>query len=317
MLPPLCSFRIITANFIVVKSNFQKNKNFCLAILPKKYPSVIMNKSQLTEAAMAPSFAYHKSPVPYFTSPLLDSYGIPHLFATRHGGVSTGVFESLNFAAGSGDERDSFENLFKNHAIAANAIGFGADDIVRTRQGHTDVVEIVGVSHKGIGLSKPQFDYDVDGLVTREKGVLLSVRSADCVPVLLYDVKKDIAGAVHSGWLGTKKQISVKAVELFKSFGSNPEDILVAMGPAIKSCCYQVGEEFYNHFPGHLSAFSVKNSKIYLELTDIIAKDLINIGIKNENMDICPLCTCCEEEYFFSHRRQGPNRGTMAAFIAV
>ena len=266
---------------------------------------------------MTGDFALHSNPIPYITSSLFDSYGIKHLFATKAGGVSAGVFESLNFAAGRDENIDSIENIVKNHDIAASVLGFAAGDICRTRQGHTDNIEIVNNTHKGTGIEKPPFPKDADGLITKDTGVLLSVRSADCVPVLLYDIKTHTAGAVHSGWLGTKKDIAGKAVELFQSLGSDPKDIIAALGPCIKECCYEVGREFYDYFPDHADAFSEREGKIYFSLTAVILENLVKHGILSQNMDICPLCTCCESSLFFSHRRQGNKRGTMAAFIAV
>ncbi|NCA93327.1 peptidoglycan editing factor PgeF [bacterium] len=266
---------------------------------------------------MSCDFVFHNKPIPYFTSLLFDSYGIKHCFTTKHGGVSAGVFESLNFAVGTGVSRDTAENLYKNHDIAAHLLGLTADDVCRTYQEHTDVIEIVGKAQRGTGLTKPAFLYGVDGLITNEAGLALSARAADCVPILLYDIKTETAGAVHSGWQGTKKQIAVKAVKIFESLGSKLENIIVALGPCIKSCCYEVGNEFYDHFPSFPEAFYVKDGKTYFDLTEVIKKTLVNSGIKSENSQVCPLCTCCESELFFSYRRQGNERGTMAAFITV
>ncbi|MDD4124796.1 MAG: peptidoglycan editing factor PgeF [Victivallales bacterium] len=266
---------------------------------------------------MPGDFILHEKPIPYFTSSLFDSYGVKHCFTTKHGGVSTGFFKSLNFAAGNGSTRDTAENLYKNHDTAAHLLGLTADDVCRTYQAHTDMIEIVGKSRRGTGLTKPAFSHRADGLITNEEGVALSARAADCVPILLYDTKTDTAGAVHSGWQGTKKQIAVKAVKLFESLGSKPENIIAALGPCIKGCCYEVGGEFYDHFSSNPEAFSVREGKIYFDLTSVITKALINCGIIKENIQVCPLCTCCESELFFSYRRQGNDRGTMAAFITV
>lgn len=168
---------------------------------------------------MAESFIKHEKPIPYFTSSLLDSYGVRHCFTTRFGGVSEGVFESLNFAKGAGETKDSAENIVQNHAVAAALIGLGPGDICRASQRHTDNIEIVTSEHRGFGLEKPSFAYGVDGFVTKTPGVALSVRFADCVPALLYDVKADIAAAVHSGWRGAEKKIVKNAVEALCSLG--------------------------------------------------------------------------------------------------
>ncbi len=270
---------------------------------------------------MPGEFVKHEKPIPYFTSSLFDSYGIKHCFTTRRGGVSEGVFESLNFAAGKGKNRDTAENIYKNHDIAARLLGLAAGDVCRSNQQHTDRVEIVTLSHKGTGLANPPFSYGVDGLVTVDRGLALSVRSADCVPVLLYDVKTDIAGAVHSGWQGAKKKIAANAVEAMRSLGGNPTKIIAALGPCIKPCCYEVGLEFYDYFKSFPQAFSSRNGKTYFDPAAVVAETLAECGLKRENIQVCPLCTCCANEnageLFFSYRRQGAERGTMSAFIAV
>ena len=140
---------------------------------------------------------------PYYQSRLLNEYGIRHAFFTRVGGVSEGVFESLNFAEGIGKSRDSEENVIMNYEIAAKCFGLSSKDVCRTYQTHTSVVVFADESKRGVGIVKPKFDYGVDGLVTREKDLLLSVRTADCVPVLLCDKSKTVCAAVHAGWRGT------------------------------------------------------------------------------------------------------------------
>ena len=106
---------------------------------------------------------------PYYQSRLLNEYGIRHAFFTRAGGVSEGVFESLNFAEGIGKTRDSEENVIMNYEIAAKCFGLSAKDVCRTYQTHTSVVVFADESKRGVGIVKPKFDYGVDGLVTRER----------------------------------------------------------------------------------------------------------------------------------------------------
>ena len=180
---------------------------------------------------MTNDFFLHEGGAPYYQSRLMAQSGIPHAFFTRIGGVSTGVFESLNFAVGTGEQKDDNANVLKNYETAAEVFGLTAADVCRTYQLHTDVVEQAFPQDRGRGTVKPAYDHGVDGLFTAEKGVLLSVRTADCVPVLMCDKNKTVCSAVHAGWRGTAKGITLKALDLFLKSGVDKRDIIAAVGP--------------------------------------------------------------------------------------
>ena len=147
---------------------------------------------------MNQQFVLHNDKALYYTSPLLDSYNIPHAFFTRHGGVSTPPFDTLNFAVGTGEVKDSAENVQANHRIAASVFGLNENYVCRTYQTHSTTVVFATEEDRGRGTVKPPYDFDVDGLVTSCGETILSVRSADCVPILFYDVKKDICQQAQS-----------------------------------------------------------------------------------------------------------------------
>lgn len=270
---------------------------------------------------MIDAFIKHKKGIVFYTSPLFDKYNVLHMFTTRHGGVSSGVFSSLNFAAGAGSIRDTKENVVKNHSLAAAVFDLTEFDICRSFQNHSANVEIVNISHKGNGIDKPPFDYGVDGLVTKEKNLILSVRTADCVPVLLYDTKNNICAAVHAGWRGTVGIITVNAIEKMIFLGAQKEHIITAIGPCIGKCCYEVGEDVYEEFvkkdKDFIKCFTEKAGKLFLDLTLANKLILIKSGVKKENINCADLCTRCNGHDFFSHRRDGANRGTMSALILV
>lgn len=256
----------------------------------------------------------------YFTSALLDSAGVQHLFSTRVGGVSEGAFGGWNFAEGAADVRDSEENVRENYARAAAIFGLAASDVCRTYQAHTALVLTVGEEERGVGITKPKFSFGVDGLVTSTPDLLLSVRSADCVPILFADPEKGLCGAVHAGWKGTASGIARNAVEELCRNGSRPESVYVAIGPCIGPCCYEVGKDVYDAFcqlDAALSAcFTPKNEgKYMLDLTEANRRILLAAGVKDEHISGFCRCTRCDPERFFSHRRMGPVRGTMSAFI--
>lgn len=257
----------------------------------------------------------------FIKSNLLSLHGVSHLFTTRRGGVSDGVFAEMNLAAGSGDIRDDFENVIKNHDICARALGYTSHDVCRTYQAHTANVEVVTSAHKGIGLHRPPFDHGVDGLVTADRGVVLSVRGADCAMLLAADTAHGVIGALHSGWRGTLRNAAKNLIAAMTSLGAEAQSICVALGPSIRGCCYEVGSELYEQFAsvGYDMGFvpeQGKDGKYMLDLTEIIKKQLADEGVTAEHIDMIPVCTCCNDD-FFSHRRMGVNRGTGGGMIVL
>jgi len=160
-----------------------------------------------------------------------------------------------------------------------------------------------------------KFDYpETDGLILTGKKLAIFLNFADCTPLIFYDEKQNIGAVSHAGWRGTAQKIAqITAQKLINEFGSNPKDICVLIGPAICGKCYEVGEEVYSIFsPSPLPALSSEKGGLRLDLKKINAKQLADIGI--EKIDICPYCTCCDNEYFFSYRKEN---GTTLRHSAV
>ncbi len=270
---------------------------------------------------MKNQFIYIEGTVPYYKSRLFSEYNIKHAFFTRKGGVSEGVFESLNFAEGAGDIIDSSEKVYTNYDIAASVFGLKASDICRSYQTHTSIVEFADEKDRGRGVTKPKYEYGVDGMVSQTKNLLLSVRTADCVPVLLCNKQGTVCAAVHAGWRGTVGGITKNAVELMVEKGAKKQDILAAIGPCIGECCYEVGKELLDGFvsvsPEYSRFFKPAGEKYMLDLNYANQYILHQAGIPDENIAVLGLCTKCRADEFFSHRRQGKNRGTLGAFICV
>ncbi len=270
---------------------------------------------------MKEKYTEYNSPISYICSPLFEKHGVSHMFTRRAGGVSTGVYSSLNFAAGSGVPADSWDNVVENHRRAAAVFGMRAEDICRSYQTHTVKVIAVNSEHRGTGLTKPPFSEGVDGLVCAERGVLLSVRGADCVTVLLYDVKNKICGACHSGWRGTAGGIVANTVLEMCRLGASRSDIIAAIGPSVGGCCYRVNEDVYTEFikanGDFADCFRQSEDGLYLNLQEAITQTLIKSGVGYENISDCGECTVCNGNNYFSHRTSGVMRGTMAAFITV
>ncbi|MBQ9940785.1 MAG: peptidoglycan editing factor PgeF [Clostridia bacterium] len=260
-----------------------------------------------------------KKGVPFITD---NRIPVPHGFSTRHGGVSRDDFESFNLAY-SDLRYDSLSNVQKNYDILLDAFDVTRANAVRTNQLHTHTTLAADNSHGGTGFTKPDFEQGVDGLITNTPGLLLSIRMADCLPILLYDTKNRAVGAVHSGWKGTIDCIAPRATDkMCALYGTQKKDLLVSFGPSVAPCCYQVGEEFRENFilrhGKELScAFEEKKDGIYADMRFINRYLLVKSGVPEENIAIYTPCTCCNPSSFFSYRRQKEQRGTMSAVIKL
>ena len=275
---------------------------------------------------MDSGWTLHTGKQTYYTAALLDSAGARHLFSTRLGGVSKDCFADWNFAVGVGKKQDDASCVLENYAIAAGLLGCKAGDVCRTYQSHTDLVIPVGENERGIGIDKPKFSFGVDGLVTGTKDLVLSVRTADCVPILLYDPTKKLCGAVHSGWRGTAAKIVRNAVSELVKLGSDPKDLLAAIGPCIGGDCYEVGSDLLAAFseqdPRFARFFRRRDradgtEKYLLDLVSANELILRECGLAEDHITSAHICTHCHPELFFSHRVMGAERGTMSAFITV
>lgn len=255
-----------------------------------------------------------KNDLEYLQSSLLDT---PHCFSTRFGGVSEGFLASLNLGAHRGDQP---ENVWENYRILGENVGFSPEDTVFTRQIHSDIVERVGRAERGRGLLRP-VEQGCDGLVTNERGVALTVFSADCTPILFYDPVARAIGACHAGWRGTALGIALRTVEKMQTeFGCQAENICAAIGPCISQCCFEtdgdvpaalresLGEE------AEACILSV-GQKYYVNLKACNALWLKRAGV--QQIEIAKECTACEPNRFWSHRRVGNARGSLAAIIVL
>ena len=247
---------------------------------------------------------------------------ISAVFTTRLGGVSgekIPALKSLNLAF---KDIDNPENVLKNYAIIADVMQFPAENIVSVNQRHTDNIilcdEIYLKNH-----AFPAKDI-ADAMITNIGGVVLAVKIADCVPILFYDERNNAVGAAHCGWRGTLKKLqSQTALKLAETYGTALDELKVAIGPCISSCCYEVSEDLFNEFYGEFGQFAEQfferkaNGKYHFDLKGINRRLLEEIGVKGENIEVSGNCTCCEEDLFFSHRRDGENRGTLTALIGM
>jgi|LSQX01.1.fsa_nt_gb YfiH family protein len=246
---------------------------------------------------------------------LSELKGVKHGFTTKKGGKSEGHLSSLNIGISRGDLK---EHVAENYRILAESIGFEPDNVALTRQVHGKEVRIV---NRG-----GAFDEDVkgpcDALITNVEGIALFVFTADCVPILLYDPTARCIGAVHAGWRGTANGVLRETIEMMKDeYGSEPSNICAAIGPSIGGCCFEVDFEVYSRlrdvYPNINCCTDKRGEKYYPDLKELNKAMLLKCGLKEDNISTVQLCTKCEENLFWSHRRDGEKRGLQGAVIVM
>jgi len=157
---------------------------------------------------------------------------------------------------------------------------------------------------------------DCDALITNLPNVVLSILTADCVPILLYDTQNHAIAAIHAGWKGTQAQIAKKTVEKMQElFDSRPEDIVAGIAPSIGRCCYEVREEVAKHFFDTSQSYTQKMSKYMLDLPYLNKVQLLQAGLLKNNIELSHICTACNTERFFSYRKEDGCSGRLMSMI--
>ena len=260
--------------------------------------------------------------VPYLTYDSLSEITfINHAFSTKHGGVSEGEFESMNFAFNRGDNPD---NVTQNYKRFCQSAGFEYETLTASAQDHNTVVRAVTEKDCGVGIYKPRDMESVDALITNEKGVTFVTYYADCTPLFFVDTKNKAIGLAHAGWRGTVGRIGEKVVKkMTELYGTNPADIKAAIGPAISVCCYEVDYPCAENFlkleglESEKFVFPKENGKYMLDLLETNRQILVSCGVKPENITVSDVCTNCNSDLLWSHRATKGHRGTMCAFMCI
>jgi YfiH family protein len=264
-----------------------------------------------------------------------------HAFSTRRGGVSRAYGgNALNLGVTKHDTPAAVE---RNRALFLKKLGIAQGHktwpLITLRQIHSDLI------HRVDGL--PGQSLAGDGLITNTPGLLLAIQTADCLPVILADRKNRAVGVFHAGWRGTVKRIVEKGIgEMHRNFGTDPRNLIAAIGPGVQGCCYQVGEEVRQKFetqfgyaaelfrevkesdpvrekypllfltaraPGH----SELPVSIYLDLVEANRRQLIDGGVLAKNIDATSPCTACHTDLFFSHRAEKGITGRLMAVAGI
>lgn len=288
--------------------------------------------------------------------PLLTGYPwLIHAFSTRRGGVSRGPAAGLNLGSTQGETQS---RVRKNRDLLFRQLGAERFALAALRQVHSTVVfQVDHASGDELeyhlagsppaehpGLAQPEGD----ALLTDQAGILLSVRTADCLPLLLVDPKRRAVAAVHAGWRGALGRIIEKtAGEMCRVYGSQPSRLLAVLGPSIRACCYQVGkdveEAFHGRFPNADKFFHKRPGQAagrpetrflsflgeppgrsadpepssHLDLVAVAEDQLRGAGLARCRVAAVDLCTACRPDLFYSHRRDGNGTGRMAAVIGI
>lgn len=265
-----------------------------------------------------------KEGVPFITFPKLEKYNenILHGFSTRLGGVSKEHLYSMNLSFTRGDEE---ENVRENHRRFAKALGYDEKRLVFSNQVHLTRFHKVTKEDIGKGITKESDIKEVDGLVTDVPGIPLITFYADCVPLFFYDPVQNVIAMAHSGWRGTVERIGEKMLHYMeKEYGCKAKDIVCAIAPSICQNCYEVSEEvalrFWEVFGkehGDALLYAKENGKYQLNLHKACEITLLEAGILPEHLDITNLCTCCNPDFFYSHRASNGMRGNLAGVMMI
>lgn len=261
--------------------------------------------------------------VGYFQFPLLEQCGIvTHGFSTKIGGVSKGVYATMNLGVSRGDDPDA---VLENYKRITNVLHMPWERVVLSHQTHTTNIRVVTESDAGTGLIKKREYENIDGLITNIPNLPLVTFFADCVPLYFVDPVHHAIGLSHSGWRGTVNRMGRCTIEAMQQqYGSNPADILACIGPSICKDCYEVGsevaEEFIKGFhPEQKTLLLTKkpNGKYLLDLWKANEIILLEAGIQTNHLAVTDVCTQCNPDLLYSHRVMGNERGNLAAFLCL
>ncbi len=244
-----------------------------------------------------------------------------HGFSTRLGGVSGGIYESLDLGANRGD---SMDNVRENWRRFGAAVGADTARFVHGRQVHGSLVRIAR-REDAHAIDEPAGWDGADGYVTDVPDLPLAVFTADCTPLLMQDPAAGVVAAVHCGWRSTVADIEKNAVEAMRALGARTQDIRAAIGPGIRRCCFQTGPEVPAAIDALLGGDSEglyapdegEAGRFRTDLPGAVHRRLLQLGLTEDNIDELGICTMCHPDRFWSHRAMGAARGSQADLIVL
>lgn len=261
--------------------------------------------------------------VPFLIFPKLEKTGlVTHCFSMRPGGVSQGIYKSMNLSFNRGDKET---HVRENYRRLAEAAGFSCENLVCSDQTHTTNIRVVTEEDRGKGFTRPKDYTDIDGLVTNVPGLVLVAFYADCVPLFLVDPVHRAIGLSHSGWKGTVGKIGKRTLEaMSREYGTEPKDVLAVIGPSICQDCYEVSEDVIGQFREAFDRkeweelfYKKENGKYQLDLWRANERIFLEAGLLPERIAVTDVCTCCNPGLLFSHRASKGKRGNLGAFLML
>lgn len=260
----------------------------------------------------------------YLQFKALNKYNVKHCITLRHGGVSSGEHESLNFRSRG---TDKIENILENLDRIRKELNFS--EVYKAKQDHTDNVIEINSNNKAGYIFNAFNEECADGYIVNEKNIATLITTADCNPIIIYDPKNHVIANVHAGWKGVINRIYINAIKKMETeYNSNSEDLIVCIGPSIRKCCFTSQEEEFKRkflsvfdYPQDYLEYETNSNTFHIDLIKILKKELKKVGIKEENIHIANICTRCNVEDFFSYRyscQKGmKDYGTMATIVEL
>lgn len=250
-----------------------------------------------------------KDGLPYFEIDEMANMGwLLHAFLTRNGGVSLPPYDRLNLSRENGDRE---ENVTQNRNRIAETFYFDPRHLVLLNQNHQDRILLLREPFTPL----PSL-LEYDAMITNAPGMLLGIRTADCIPIFVVDQKRKVIAAVHAGRQGTALRITKKVLrKMEEEFGSPLEDLIIALGPSIGPCCYEIDERVFRPEWEPFST-SRRGRRWMVDLAKINIAQMKNEGMNEEQIFWIDLCTSCHHDLFFSYRREGQT-GRQLSFIGI
>jgi YfiH family protein len=253
----------------------------------------------------------------YYTVPQITATNhYIHGFSTRLGGVSPFPYSSMNLSLTREKNR---ANVKTNYETFANTLGLSLETFTSCHYKHGANVEILLKEDMGAGINQQNTLPFCDGVIIKEPGITAVTLHADCIPLFFADKYKRAAGVCHAGWKGTYNRICQNMIRAFDALHINPADILVGIGPSIGSCCFEVQDDVKKPFLDEYgkSILEIRQGKQFIDLVKVTAFQLKDAGVLSKNVTLSGLCTSCNKDLFFSHRRDKGRTGAMVSVIAI
>ena len=253
----------------------------------------------------------------------LGSYSnIFHFVTTRHGGNSTDAYSSFNCSPFSGDK---VENVIKNQELLFEDISYNSSCLVIPHQTHGCEIAIIDEAFSKMNQVERDTELEgIDALITQLPNYCISISTADCVPILLYDKKNKAIAAIHAGWRGTIQNIALLTLQkMQKRYGTNGQDVVACIGPSISKESFEVGEEVYKIFAdqgynmNQISWFNNQTRKYHIDLWEANKSQLLSFGIPTTQIETSGICTYKNHADFFSARRLGIASGRILSGIML